>query len=67
MLINYAYFDSGGATLETLKHFSVDEVFSYNVVDRRGTALPLGPTVRLPMGGSYLDVVLGLAGLEVAI
>lgn len=62
---NYTHLDSGGAAF-ALKHFSVDEVFSYKVVDRRGTALPLGPTVRLPIGGSYLDVILGLAGLELA-
>lgn len=56
-----SYFDSGGKTFV----FSVEEVFSYNVVDRRGT-IPLGPTVRLPLVGSNLVVVLGFAGLELA-
>lgn len=62
----YTHLDSGGAALDALKHFSVDEVFSYKVVDRRGAALPLGPTVRLPIGGSNLGAVLGLAGLALA-
>jgi len=35
------------------------------VVERRGIMPPplLGPTVRLPLAGSYFDVVRGLAGL----
>ena len=57
------HFDSDGTTLV----FSVDKVFSCNVVERRGIMPPpLGPTVRLPLAGSYLDVVRGLAGLEAA-
>lgn len=57
------HLDSGGKTLV----FSVDEVFSYSVVERRGITV-LGPTVRLPFVGSYFDVVvvLGFAGLELA-
>lgn len=63
--IVFTHFDSVGTTFV----FSVDEVFSYNVVDRRGIIPPplLGPTVRLPLAGSYLDVVVrGLAGLDAA-
>lgn len=61
----FTHFDSVGTTFV----FSVDEVFSYKVVDRRGIIPPplLGPTVRLPLAGSYLDVVVrGLAGLDAA-
>lgn len=58
------YFDSVGRTLV----FSDDKVFSYNRVDRRGMIPPplLGPTVWLPLVGSYFDVVRGLAGLDAA-
>lgn len=53
------YFVSAGITFV----FSVDEVFSYSVVERRGM-MPLVPlTVRFPLVGSYLAVVRGLAGL----
>ena len=57
-----SYLDSVGRTLV----FSVDDVFSYNVVDRRGI-IPLGPTVLFPLAGSNLVVLLlGFAGLEIA-
>lgn len=49
--------------------FSVDEVFSYSVVDRRGIRPALGPTVREPLLGSNLPLVVlvvrGFAGLEI--
>lgn len=49
--------------------FSVDEVFSYSVVDRRGISPALGPTVRDPLLGSNLLLVVlvvrGFAGLEI--
>lgn len=50
--------------------FSVEDVFSYSVVDRLGIMPPaLGPTVRLPLLGSNLPVVVlvvrGFAGLEI--
>lgn len=50
--------------------FSVEDVFSYNVVDLLGIMPPaLGPTVRLPLLGSNLPVavlvVRGFAGLEI--
>lgn len=50
--------------------FSVEDVFSYSVVDRLGIMPPaLGPTVRLPLLGSNLPaavlVVRGFAGLEI--
>lgn len=50
--------------------FSVDDVFSYSVVDRLGIRPALGPTVRAPLLGSYLVLVLLLvvrafAGLEI--
>lgn len=50
--------------------FSVDDVFSYSVVDRLGMKPALGPTVREPLLGSYLVLVLLLvvrafAGLEI--
>lgn len=50
--------------------FSVDDVFSYSVVDRLGIRPALGPTVREPLLGSYLVLVLLLvvrafAGLEI--
>lgn len=60
-----AYLDSAGRTLV----FSVEDVFSYKVVDRRGI-MPLdGPTVRLPFDGSNLDValLLGFTGLAKAV
>lgn len=55
-----SYFDSDGETFV----FSVDDVFSYKVVERRGI-IPLGPTVRFPFDGSNLEValLLGLTGL----
>lgn len=52
------YFDSAGRTFV----FSVDEVFSYSVVDLRGVIPLLGPTVRFPFVGSYF-VVRGFTGL----
>lgn len=56
------YLDSVDRTLV----FSVDKVLSYKVVDRRGI-IPLGPTVRFPLEGSYLDdESRGLAGLVTA-
>lgn len=61
-IINETYLDSVGRTLV----FSVDEVFSYSVVDRRGI-IPLGPTVRFPFVGSYFDDERGFAGLVTAI
>lgn len=50
--------------------FSVEDVFSYSVVDRLGIMPPaLGPTVRFPLLGSNLPVVVlvvrGFAGLEI--
>lgn len=59
MLITYL--DSAGKTLV----FSVEDVFSYKVVDRLGI-IALGPTVRLPFVGSYFVAVLGFAGLDKA-
>lgn len=58
-----SYFDSAGSTLV----FSVDDVFSYRVVDRRGTLD--GPTVRFPFDGSNFDValLLGFTGLAKAV
>jgi hypothetical protein len=45
--------------------FSVEAVFSYSVVDRRGIIPPMCPTVRALVLFSNLDaVVLGLAGLK---
>lgn len=59
----YTYLLSAGVALV----FSVDDVFSYNVVDLLGI-IPLGPTVRLPFVGSYFAVLLrGFAGLDTAI
>lgn len=55
---NCTYFDSAGRTFV----FSVDEVFSYSVVDLRGVMPLLGPTVRFPFVGSYF-VVRGFTGL----
>jgi len=49
--------------------FSVDDVFSYKVVDRLGISPPAGPTVRFPLlAASYLlAAVRGFAGdVEVA-
>lgn len=59
----WSYFDSAGSTLV----FSVDDVFSYKVVERRGI-IPLGPTVRFPFDGSNLEVALlrGFTGLAKA-
>lgn len=59
----WSYFDSAGSTLV----FSVDDVFSYKVVERRGI-IPLGPTVRFPFDGSNLEVALlrGFTGLASA-
>lgn len=49
--------------------FSVEDVFSYSVVDRLGIRPALGPTVRLPLLGSNFPVVVlvvrGFAGLEI--
>lgn len=62
--ISSSYFDSAGSTFV----FSVDEVFSYRVVDRRGI-IPLdGPTVRFPFDGSNFEValLLGFTGLAKA-
>lgn len=55
------YFDSAGSTLV----FSVEDVFSYKVVDRRGIIPLLGPTVRFPFDGSNFEValLLGFTGL----
>lgn len=51
-------------SVETLV-FSFDAFFSYNVVDRRGIFMPpLGPTVRAPFDGSYLNALRGFAGLD---
>lgn len=49
--------------------FSVEDVFSYRVVDRLGIRPALGPTVRLPLLGSNFPVIVlvvrGFAGLEI--
>lgn len=49
--------------------FSVEDVFSYSVVDRLGIMPALGPTVRFPLLGSNFPVVVlvvrGFAGLEI--
>ena len=44
-------------SVETLV-FSVDDVFSYKVVERRGISPPAGPTVRFPVDAeSYFVAV----------
>lgn len=66
----YTHFDSGGMTFV----FSVDEVFSYSLVDRRWI-IPVGPNGRLSNSAVDDDDVVvvvvvaddfGLAGLELA-
>lgn len=62
-VIYVTYFVSAGNAFV----FSVDEVFSYNVVERRGI-IPLVPTVvRLVFDVSYFVEVLGFAGLLSAV
>jgi hypothetical protein len=43
--------------------FSVDGVFSYNVVERRGISPPAGPTVRFPLAVPSYFVVNAVRGL----
>lgn len=57
----YTYFES----VEIALVFSVEEVFSYKVVERRGIMLTVAEG-RLLFGGSYLGVDRGL-GLLIAV